>query len=169
MSEQEARAIVSTYGVYTSRLIHAMRDGIIGNELTDAELESIAGIPCAVKARGYTHLQSAIRAVEREGIVWRRIRKEHKIRCLGNIERIDVGEQLIRRARKSATRSARCLATVEISELSGEDKIRATGAMTQAGVIAQITRKDSQKRLGCATSPQGVDTKRLIEFIAGAK
>lgn len=98
-------------GLRSSRVAHILREGVPEDVLLDEDLEPIVGQPVGPGGQGYSAVQAAIRYCEREeNIVWRRIRGERRLACLGPMARVDAAQGYIRTSGRAAQRSMRIAA-----------------------------------------------------------
>lgn len=143
----------------TMKLAERLRVGKPGDEATDQELTMLIGKSTAVGGEGYGYLSSAIKHVEREhGIVWRRVRKEDKIRCLNASECVDTAgwhRRCIGRAAKRAGKLV-SIAASRGDELPEAERPTARALAAQLGAIHMFAKPNTTRKIiasGAAYKP----------------
>lgn len=117
-------------------LVERLRGGKPGDEITDAELESICGKPTGPGEDGYMSLCTAIRYTLKEFRVhWKRIAKQGLIRALNAHETCeDVGADMAGMRKRIRTTSRKIVA-VDRSALSDQEAARLTSVAAQLSAI----------------------------------
>ena len=144
MEQLEVKKIGNRHPI-TVRLIKLLKTGVPGDEFTDQQLSKIATVDITVKPN---YLYSAIKYLERSGIIWRRIPKSGTIRCLNDIEKTECCEQAVKHIRKTAKRSSKVLAFVKPDNLPNDKKASAMALSAQLGAITLFSKKDTAVKLG---------------------
>jgi hypothetical protein len=98
------QSIVSGMSLTTARLIERLRQGQVGDTVSDEELTELCGRNTRPDGDGYNNLLSAIRYVTRNhGVVWERQVGENYLKALDSTERLS----LVERRRKHVHRTSR--------------------------------------------------------------
>lgn len=135
-----------------------------GETASDLEISKITG---RTKERSGGMVRSAIRSLERSGIVLYRIKNTGWRRVPLNCREVVDGESVTPlRVQRMVKRSLRRLAAVRFDELSNEDKIAHCKVSSMNGVIAHISTSKSRDRLEAAVIGNGsrVETAKLLEL-----
>lgn len=147
-SEVKRFQAVPGFTAATLKLIERLKDGKIGDELTDTQLASVAGEVVKVGSKGYCHLLSAIRYTTRNHrVLWQRVPKAGAIRCLNSVETIAAGESHYRRAGREAKRGITKLKTLQLDQLQNGERTTFLTTMAQLGVIAGFGSKGAADRI----------------------
>lgn len=165
MSMQSEVKYLTGFHPITCKLISKMESGKPGDQLSDSDLTEIAGIPIGVNEKGYSYLLSAIRHLEKAGVVWQRIRDGQKIICLNPLEKVERTGSDIRRIRKITHRSARIIGSISPDELPKDKRVYASAMSAQLGAIALMSKTESTKKLAGNTQsvPQIGDAFKLFD------
>lgn len=135
-----------------------------GTIVTDAQCREASG--CNQK-RLAGRVASAIRTLEREQVVFYRIRRVGWKRVPLNTTEVSDGESAtIKGVRRRMNRSLRRLAAVKFDALSNEEKLKHSSVSAQAGAIALFTSTKASDKIYSATIGNGKqpDTTRLLEL-----
>jgi hypothetical protein len=141
-----------------------MRTLAEGSILTDSEIVNITKRTLE-KCQGM--IRSAIKAMEREEIVFLRLRNVGWRRSnLASNEVIDGESTLPSRVQRMAKRSMRRLAAVRFNELSNEDKLSHSKVASMNGIIAHVASSKSRDKVCAAVIGNGskVETSKLLEL-----
>lgn len=135
-----------------------------GTVVDDSTLSSIAGRTIK-KAKGM--IRSAIKALEKEAIVFYRVRnvgiRREKLSTASVVE----GESTVpQRAGRMFKRSLRRLAAVRFNELSNDDKLRHSAVSGQVGALAMFSSPKAHDKIYAATIGNGqkVDNTKLLDL-----
>jgi len=133
-------------GPIPNRVAFLLSAGKPGDELTDEELSTVAGIDCSVKSRkGRNAVHSAIKHVQRaHDIWWQRVVGTGLIRCLDAGGRIGRAESETRHIKRTAHRVVKAASVRDIPQ---ELVSRRDIVLAQAGAIAVITSTETVRRL----------------------
>jgi hypothetical protein len=163
-TEQKTVPHFAQYSPYTVRLIEWLKNGKIGDEYTDDHLKEVSGLDCSPGGRGYSHLQSAIRHVERENLIaWRRMPGQNKIRCLNPSEIANESECKVKSISRQAKRQSRRLSLVKISDVPESDRTRYTALTAQIGTIALMSSGRTRRAIE-SRGAREVNHKDVLEF-----
>lgn len=150
MSQQNYSAIPGRHPT-TSLLIEKLKSGTPGDEKTDRQLLDICGLDTSVGGPAYGYLMSAIDYLRNHhNVIWSRMRRENKIRCLTPEEGLLAGQNDLSRSRRFAKRGSRKVAAV-YDRLDAKDRPRAMAVMAQANTIMFLGRADTTKKLEAST------------------
>ena len=106
----------------TKQAIHRLKDGKQGDEITPGEMTDVIGKDCRTNP-GYGNVQTAIRHVQNNySVCWRWVKSQQAYRCLTDAERVTLETQENAKARRAARRGLKVAATVNIQNLSAEQK-----------------------------------------------
>ena len=152
--------------VATRKLIDALKDGKPGEEITDAELEVIAGGPCAPGEKHYAHLMSAIKNVlSDQGVVWQRQHGERKIVCADNAGKFAIANHVQNGIRRRARYGKNVMGTVDIKKLPRDEQSRVSARVAIFGSVEGLTRGTTVKKLEALPAPVEMNTDKMIEFM----
>ena len=153
--------VIPGLGLKSSALVHRLKDGKIGDEVTDEELTEIIRLDTAPGGKGYPYLQSALRHLEQSANkVWRRTKKEGRIRRMSDSECVDVTEGYLKHIARTARRARAVSSAIDYGVLSNEDRIRANKSVAITGVLLVAT--SAKVRADLLRASPEVDTKQLI-------
>ena len=162
MQQTSTRAIGQHHPI-TVQIIGVLETGKPGDFLADAELQKKVGLPVGVHQAGYGYLQSAIRYVERTGIVWKRMPGQNGIKR-------QIAEEIVERtqndthyiARKTRRASTRLL-SVDTATLPPQQRSIAMSLAAQLGAIALMSEAGTTKKLSnTGAQPQIGDAMKLF-------
>lgn len=132
----------------TSKLIELLHDKPAGTTITDAEVRDALELDVSVGGAHYSHLQSAIRHVEREyGVVWRRVYKSGCLRCMGAQERIEVVRGSRRRIARASRRAANIIGSTDMNQLPETERAAARALAAQVASLAMWSDSGVTKKL----------------------
>lgn len=131
----------------TIKLIDLLKDGKPGDELTYEALAVVAMKPVRPNTRGYPNLHSAIRHVEKEGVIWEAVAKEGKIRCLDPDGILNSNERSRAMIRRRARRQTVKLAAIDLNELPQERQGEVVARIALGNMIATACSNNAVKRL----------------------
>jgi len=156
-------AVPHGLGVTTARLIEAMKEGVVGDVLTDEDLTARCGKATDTNGSGYGNLQSAIRYIERNyNLVWRRVRDEACIKCLAPGEVISTVQSELLRIGRRSRRAVVTGSTVPIDALGAVQKAELLTTIAQHGTIALMSKKNTAKELQARGVTHAMDQSRLL-------
>lgn len=149
MSENGAKQfrVIPGMSATTALLVQHMRKCRPGDEFTDEELREICGQGCSPGQRGYANLQTAIKYCEREGVVWGRIRKGGKIKCLEPDEVMSGAEGSLKHIRRKARRTTLQLGSIPIEALSEAEVVKRNAYIAQSGALELFAERRTSKKL----------------------
>ena len=132
----ETQRVYPALALATSRLIERLKGGEPGDTVTDEELTAIVGNDTAPSGKAYKNLQSAVRWVRRDGVVWSRVRGEGVLKCLQHRERTDVSESYVQRSGRAAKTALQVARATRVAELSSDEAKRHTAIVARAAMQA---------------------------------
>lgn len=141
---------IGNYGPMTALLIMRLRKLPEKSVVTDEMLASWVGESCAVGGKGYSWLLSAIRALEHEQIVWRRVNGEVCILRLTPEQIIEEVGQRRRHIAGHSRRSCRMLTAVDFEALPVPQRTAAAMELAVNAMLMRTTGAAVRKRLMCA-------------------
>ena len=164
MDQQSVKAVPG-YHPLTIRLIDLLKGGVPGDEKTDAQLTETINMDTAVGGKGYGYLASAIRHCEKGcGVVWRRICKENKIRCLNPREILELTHCDIGGIRRRARRGSQRIYGIKQDEIPAVERPQYNAVAAQLGFIASISTNSATKKLeGKTEQPKLADALQLFK------
>jgi len=163
MQQTSTRAIGQHHPI-TVLLIEHLTKSKVGDFESDISMQRLCGLPVGVNQKGYGYLQSAIRYLEKTGIVWKRIPTKEGIKRQEPEEIIERTQNDLRCiSRKTRRSSGRLSHGVDVSALPQEKRPIALALAAQLGAMQLIGRTDSTKKLMNATgTPQIGDAMRIF-------
>ena len=162
-SEQtEVRKIGNRHPI-TVRLIAALKKGAPGDKFFDDDLNKIATVDITDIANKH-YLYSAIKYLERAGLVWRRVPKTGMILCLSDAEKTECCGQAVRHIRKTARRHSRILSSVKPNNLPKDKRPTAMALSAQLGAISLFAKRDTTLKItGEQTVPKLCDIMKIFK------
>ena len=161
-------AFRSGFSVHTSRLIDRLSKGVVNEQLTRQELAEVAGCEVDLGSKGYTYIQSAIRFVERNGLVWRWDKGGKVYRCLdadGTVNLIGGYSAVIYRR---SGRAVRVASTVDRSKVTSPEKLRTFDLQTlQVAMARQSVSVATLRRLAESVKDSAKLTAPTADELAG--
>ena len=139
--EQNARQFTAVPGlsVESQLLIDRLRKSSIGDIVTDTVLNAVCGTDVSSKGRGYGFLQTAIKHLEQEGIVWQRLRGERAIKRLNAVEISSTSKSARKHIRRVASRTLLKLGAFKPSSLPAEQQADYIQEISAMGTLAQFS------------------------------
>ena len=160
----KATAVQQGMRLATAKLIEALKDGKVGDVLTDEEMFAICERKTMPDVDGYGNLQSAIRHVEKNyGLVWRRVAGARCIKCLDGVERCGVIASNRRHIGKVARRAVAVGRTIQVDELPELERATALVQVAQLQAVEQFARTQTTKRLVARKATGAPDMSKLLE------
>lgn len=157
--------VVAGMLVWAARFVNRLKEGKIGDEFTQDELQGIGQIDCSSPyGKGRRQLRTAIRHLERScGLCWQWVRGESKVRCLSCQEALDRVTAKRHSIGRQSRRSIRQLDTYDTNGLPAEQcsEVRRVGA--QMGMLDLISSDKATKRLADKQVTKPLDLGRLLE------
>jgi len=155
---------------HTSKAIEFLRNGKPGDTVSREEMARIIDRPCNPNTKhgklGYSNVNSAIRAVERDHqVVWRWARELQVWKCFHDDEKVGCASRHNSSARRFARRSKIVSVAVNQEKLSPEEKIthNVNIAVTAMYLLAGSGRaKKRLAQIGNPTVPTFADIKKLF-------
>jgi len=150
-------------GPKTSRFIRVLEVGTPGDFIVDedwpGDLQKVDP-----SGQGYGMLNSAIKHVLRKHLVlWQRVRKEGRIKCLDARERLERTEAEICRAGRRAKTASVVVASADMSELSTGERSRANSLAVHAHLIQAASKPKTIQKL--ADKGESADKGLLAEWL----
>jgi AraC-like DNA-binding protein len=165
MEETKRFQSIPNMHVCTAQLIDCLKDGQVGDVLTDEDLTRICGKSTKVDGDGYGYLNSAIRYVlKQHGIVWKRDRGANAIKCLNADEIIQSSEQDRKHIHRVGKRTVRRLGTVDIERLPVSTRKAHTLQLAQMATVVGMSSKNTQKKLEVREKVEPMDVAKMIEL-----
>lgn len=148
----------------TVKLIEKLKEGKVGDTVSDEELSKICGRATHVTGNGYANLQTAIRYCLRHyGKSWSRVKTEGRIKCEDTDERIEHVVSDNNRIRRSAARSTQRLVSIPDDEITDTQRPRVFGMLAQAGAIKLFAQNSTAKRLATKHDERKMEPKQLLD------
>jgi len=157
--------MVAGLGVAASKLVARLKEGRVGEGLTDEELTRVAGKDTRVGGAGYGALMTAIRRCVAEGYVWKRLRGADCIKCLDGPEILEFGETTRKAIHRASKRMTKRLGTIERDSLDEAQRRQFDTQFATQSALAVCSSTTTRKRLEVRTVKPNVDPKALIEFM----
>lgn len=147
--------------IFTNKLIAYLReqDGTV----TDEQLGAVIDMKCDVQGKGYNYVLSACKQLEKEGMVWCRIRGAKALKRLH-----DNGElrELVQSSRKHVSRTMKRAIVradaIDISVMAPDERSRHVAEAAQLGALAWLSSDGARKQLSARHAAAEVDPKRLL-------
>jgi hypothetical protein len=153
-------------GPVPNRLAFLLSDGKPGDEFTDDELSTVAGVDCGVGGKGRSAVYSAVKHVRgAHDTWWRRVAKEGLIRCLDAAGRVGYADGEVRHIGRTARRAVKA---VSLPDVPQELVARRDVVLAQVGAIATLASAKTLKRLTGETkkAPKEIgELKALVEAL----
>lgn len=151
---QDIQSIPRTpnHGPMTSLLIHKLKTHET-DTVADDQLAAWAGVACTPKGKGYSALQSAIRYLEREQIVWRRERGAGRIVRVQNGGLVKEVGSRNDHVRRHTRRSMVILNAVDVAAMPENERSAAAVQMAISATVYRATMGATRKRLAEKTTP----------------
>jgi hypothetical protein len=163
----KATAVQQGMRLATAKLIEALKDGKVGDVLTDEEMFAICERKTMPGGNGYVNLQSAIRHVEKNyGLVWRRVATAGCIKCLDGVERCGVLASNRRHIGKVSRRALVVGRSIQVDELPESERTEALVQVAQLQAVEHFSRTETTKRLVARKATAAPDMAKLLEVFA---
>ena len=157
-------------GIHASRAVERLKTGKPGDSINREQMADIISRPCHATSPGYGNVQSAINRVEIDhGIVWRWDRGAQAWVCLTHSQKVGVLKDSVRTARKRVSRGLRVANTVDMRELTDEQKQECGLMIATAGVMRLCGGSGFAKKLQAIEKPREPDTSKLLALMAGSQ
>lgn len=154
---------------YTKKAIDDFKNGSIGDIRSRDDMKHVIGLSVEVGDKGYTYVNTAIRFVEKNhGTVWRWDRSLQAWRCLGHGDRVTETTRGIGKARRAATRALIVASTVDVEELTAEQKTEHRTNMAIAGMTRVAASGAFRKRVDRLPEPSEPKTDQLLALMKSA-
>ena len=153
--------------IVTSRLINRLKDGKIGDMITDEELSKVAGVEITSTSKNAANLRSAIRNVQREyRLVWKRQFRAGYIKCCDALEVTNhCGKSIEQVARKSRY-TVKTLLCADATKLEPRERDRHTNYIVVASLSASATSAAGQRIISKHGVVNPVNLLETIEALA---
>lgn len=138
----------SGISIYTTRAFNRLAQGKPGDTITREEMGKVVGRDCAVGAKGYGNVCSAISKCEREhGIVWRWIRSLSAWKCLQDSEKVGETTRGISSGVRKVNRALRVAAAVNTECLDDDTRREHSLNVAIAGAMRVMGHGGTRKKL----------------------
>lgn len=147
MPEKTSIAELSIDSQLLAKLLREVEpNGVITYEQMNGQINR----DCSPGGKAYGCLMTARRIVQREDqIVFDAVPNEG-LKRLTNDDIARAGDGFVARIRRAARRGIRVLACVKFESLSNEDKIAHSASASQLGVLSEVAKASSTKRIASA-------------------
>jgi hypothetical protein len=150
-------------GPTAAMLIEELKEGTPGDTITDVALMGICGYDTSPKGKGYSALGTAIGVCLREhGILWSRIRSAGAIRCLDIERKVEYVKANNKHMGRVARKAVNILGSIAPSEIPDEKRPEFYSTLAQTGMIAEMSKPKTRKKLEDKKIMQPVDMKKLL-------
>lgn len=147
----------------TSKIIDKLKNGEVGDIVTDEELKDICGKDTKPHGNGYGNLGTALRILERKhDKVWLRVKGANCLKCCNSTEIADVCDNDIQRVRRRTNRTNNRIVLVDISQLSSDDAKRFMANSALSGTIELMSRRNTIKKLIARGTKTSIDLPKLL-------
>lgn len=151
----------------TTKLIAKLKEGQVGDVLSDEQLTTLCGKDTSVMGDGYCYLGSAMRHVLNNfRVVWERIKGAGVIKCLSwsEVETSADGDRksIHRRSRRAVTK----LKTVDLSDVPEDGRPNFLTKAAQLGTLAAMSSTGMQKKLEARNVAEPLDLKKMLENLS---
>ena len=158
--------VPAKHSVATALLIDKLKEGTIGDVLTDEELTEVCDRDTRPKGKCYSNLGSAINYCEREHqIVWQRLRDANAIKCLNASETRSSAHTKRRHIYKTGKRGMQQMACVIVADLPEEDRTAFRGELAQMATLTMFAANKTTKKIVARSITEKVNIDRLLELM----
>lgn len=159
----KATAIMGEMSPESARLVEVLKDGIVGDVLTDERLTKICGKSTASGGSGYGNLQTAIKWVQNhKNLVWRRVRGGACIKCLGSSEIAGFVEKEIDNIRHKTKRTLSVSSKIKIDDIAESERSKVLANIAQLGTIHIFAKNDTTTKLIARNVTAALSSERLL-------
>lgn len=167
MNEFQIGPVPGQMGIHTQVAVNLLKKGNVGDMIDVTQMSEAMGRDCSSNGDGRGNVSTALKVVERDyKITWDWDRVSKAWFCCDHHQRLLKTDSYKRRSRSTVSRGLITAATVDVSQLSVEDRMKHNLTTTQMLLSANVFTNQFQNKLkGITSDPQLPEERKLIELM----
>ena len=145
---------IRTMANETRILIQKLSEVAVNDVISDEQLALWIGKDCRPNQPGYGYLQSAIRSLLRDRVVFDRVRNVG-IKRVDDVGALEIGGSYIHRCHNSAIKGQKVVAASEYKNLPRDKQLQHNVLYAMLGGLRLMSKPSAQKKLAAATEKRG--------------
>jgi hypothetical protein len=164
VEKKEVYAFQPGLSPVTAKIIDRLKDGNVGDIVTDEELQACCGRDTRPNQNGYGNLATALKRLERiHGKVWLRVKGSDCLKCCDSIEIANTCDNDIQRVRRRTKRLNRRASLVDVESLKPDDAKRFMANCAISGTIGLLSQTSTAKKLMARNTDKPIELPKLLE------
>jgi len=148
----------------TSKIIDYLKDGKVGDIVTDESLTGHCGRDTRPNQDGYGNLTTALKRLESKyGKLWVRVKGGDCLKCCNSIEIAEICDSDLQRVRRRTKRLNGRVPLVKIDDLNQDEVKLFMANIAISGTIELLSKRNTVKKLIARNTQKPLELPRLLE------